>query len=274
MSQSEEQLALSVSDIEASKVILSEKKTKKWQWKEDGELKSRTQTYAEVYYGEEGRKLCFTLSDVKTINGIQTMTKFNSGFMSINLTPEQSQEVRNKLDNVLFKLAYENRVEMMKKGGKISHPSEMRLMFQGFVKEGEEKKDKPGEFWGDQVTAKVPTKRRKQQVIVDDNLCVVEDLGGKPYSWTALDRKGLKEIAIEVDRMIFDKDITVRGSYRLIVPNEVSRPKIVTKRKLQLRNEEPGVSSGPLKKTKTELRERAVGEEGGRAPEAGGETQI
>lgn len=256
MANIEETCAVHVDDISQADLILSDKKIKTWRWLEDGASKSRNQTYAEVYYKKKGTKLIFTFGDVRTIRGIQTSVKFKSGFMSVKLPLGKTEQLR-RLDDLMFKLAFEHRVAMMKKGGKIDHPSQMRLLFQGLVKDGDEKDD--GGKWDDQITCTVPTKRKGQQVIIDDNECVVEDLDGKPYSWTALDGKTIKELAIEVDRMVFDnKGITVRGLFRLIVPDDRTRARVTTKRKLEQTKtvysapDEEDTSPDPTKKSAIE----------------------
>ena len=225
-------IAVHVDEVEEKKVILSECKTKKWTWKEDdGSSKSRTQSYAEVYYGKKGNKLTFTLSDNRTINGIQT-TRFKSAFMSLNLSSEQSAHIKTQLDNLIFQRVFENRATHLKRGTEIEHPSEIRLMYQGIIKKGDLKPDGSGDRWNDQITCTVPTKRKGQQTVVDENLCTIEDLEGRPYAWTALDRKDIKEVCIEVDRIVFAKDIKVVCKFRLIVPNAKTAPRVMTKRKL------------------------------------------
>jgi hypothetical protein len=245
-------LAVNIDEVQTKKLTMSGVLKKVWNWREDGAVKSRTQIYAEVYYAKPKNKFTFTLNDVRTINGIQTSQKFKSGFMSLNLSPEQSAHVRKQVDDCIFQLCFDNRVEMMKKGNKITHPSEMRMMFAGIVKDGDEKNDGSGERWQDQITCTVPTKRKGQQVVVDENVCVVEDLDGKPYSWTGLDQKTLKEVAIEIDRVVFGKEITVRGVYRLVVPDCKTVPRVMTKRKLQQRQESEASSSNPGKEDEGE----------------------
>jgi hypothetical protein len=238
-SQQEEQMAVELEEIESTKIHLSNKKSKTWQWKEDGVLTSRSQTFAEVYYGDGTNKFNFTLENLRTINGIQTKEKHKSGWMSVNLKAEQSAEIRTKVDDPMFQAAFNSRKKMMKKGNKITHPSEMRMMFQGIVKDGAEKQDGSGQCWEDQVTCTIPLKRKAKQLVLDENECVVEDLDGRPYPWTGIDGKRIREAVIEIERMVFGAEITVRAVYRLIVVDEKARPRVITKRKREKRVSPP-----------------------------------
>jgi hypothetical protein len=233
----EEQLAVPIQELRKDQFKLSDKKVKSWNWTDkEGKAHIGSQEFVEVYYGKKQSPLTFSISDVRTINGIQTSNDNKRGFMSVNLKEDQSSEIRKMLDDNLFDMVFENRKELLKHGHKISHPSEIRLMFQGFVKDGDEKHDGTGGRYNDQITCTVPMKRKGQQIIVDDNVCIVEDLDGKPYNWMGLDRQKLKDIVIEVEKIIFGKDISVRGTIRLVVPESKSRPRVVTKRQVDNRS--------------------------------------
>jgi hypothetical protein len=241
MQTQSETMAVELADIDRTKLILSDKLTKKWSWMQDGKMNSGSRDYAEVYYGNTGEKLVIILNDLRTPMGIQTSVKYKTGFMSFKLTTEQSTEIRQKIDEQLFKLVFDKRVSHMKgKGARIQHPSEMRMMFQGLVKDGDPKAEGSAECWPDQITCTVPTKKKGQQVVLDENVCVVEDLDGKPYSWMALDGKLMKEVAIEISEIRIDKEICVKTKIRLLVPDAKTIPRVMTKRKLQQRLEAGG----------------------------------
>jgi hypothetical protein len=239
-------LAIHIDDLQASDFRLSEKKTRTWTWKEDGQPKKREQVYAEVYQGASGTNpLIVNLSDIRTINGVQITARYNSGFMSVNLTDELSRQVRERLDEQLFLLCFERRGELLKQGKKITKPSEMKIMFSGLVKDGDEKPDGTG-CYNDQITCTVPTQKKGQQVVVDPQQCAVEDLEGAPYPTAGVERKALKEVAIQIEKIVFDKEISVRARYRLIVADTKAVPVVMTKRKLAMQSESPP-SGAPAK---------------------------
>jgi hypothetical protein len=248
----------SVSEVNKSDMILSDKKVKSWNWTDkEGKTHAGSQDYAELYYKESGKKMAIALTDVRTINGIQTTNDGKRGFMSINLTDEQSSDIQKKVDDSIFNLVFDQRKDLLKQGNKISHPSEIRLMFKGFIKEGDEKKD--GGRWNDQITVSVPMKKKSNQLVVDDNICSVEDLEGNPYNWMGLDRQKLKDVVIEVEKIVLGKDISLRGVLRMVVPDAKARPRVTTKRKLEQSDkdvsdtrETEDDSNDTLKKVRTE----------------------
>lgn len=225
--------------LEQTKFILGKKETNSWNFMDKATNKKRSgsQTYCEVFYEKPGQKLLFLIEDCKSFSGIQTGNNMKRGFMSLNLKKELSEKVRKAIDTPLFNLAFANRKELMKNGAKIKEPAEMRIIFDGVVVDGKEKTPGSNDYWDDCLTANVPLKRKNQQPVVDDNICTIEDLDGAPYAWTALDGKKLKEVAIEIEKMTFDdKKIRVHCLYRLIVPEEKSAPKVLTKRRLAQRD--------------------------------------
>jgi hypothetical protein len=224
--------AVHVSDIHPSNILLSKKQTKVWKWMEDGQQKKREQVFVDVFYGSPGNKLLLNFNDVRTINGVQITSKFNSGFMSVNLKEELSTQIREAVDNEIFRLCFDRRAELLKQGKKISNPSEMKIMFTGLVKDGDERPD--GGAYDDQITCTVPTKKHGQQVVVDAIECPIEDLDGKAFQSVALERKSIKDLVIEIDKVVFGKEITVRGRYRYIVADTKAVPRVMTKRKLAM----------------------------------------
>jgi hypothetical protein len=158
--------------------------------------------------------------------------------MSVNLKDELSTKIR-EVDNEIFRLCFDRRSDLFKLGSKISTPSEMKIMFAGLVKDGDDRSDGGGKY-DDQITCTVPTKKQGQQVIVNERECPIEDLEGKPLPSIALERKSVKEIVTEVDKIIFAKDISVRGRYRLLVADTKVVPRVMTKRKLDQVDEESG----------------------------------
>ena len=158
--------------------------------------------------------------------------------MSVNLNDIVSAKVRQAVDDRMFHLCFEHRNELMKMGKKITKPSEMKIMFSGLVKDGDEKPDGTGSY-NDQITCTVPTIKKAQQVVVDTQQCAIEDLEGVPYATAGVERKNLKEVAIEIEKIVFDKEISVRGRFRLIVADTKAVPRVTTKRKLAMLSDQP-----------------------------------
>jgi hypothetical protein len=228
-------VAMPIQDLEAEKFMFSEKKIKSWDFKnkKTGKQMKGAQPYVECYYEKPGQKLCFTIENVKSYNGVQTGENLKRGFMSVNLTEDMSKSVKKFVDSVIFQLCFNHRAELVKNGKKITSPAEMRIIYSGCVTEGKDKEDGTGECWQDQLTANVPMKRKGQQSVVDDNLCVIEDLDSKPYAWSALDGVNLREVAVEVEKVTFAEVIRVNMLYRLITPDEKAKPRVTTKRRLE-----------------------------------------
>lgn len=226
-----------VNEIQPDDVKMSTRKENKWNWVENGEMKTRSETYA-LALNSAGQPLKFTLTDVRTVNGIQTGKKFTnkkgSAYMSINLTPEQSAEVKRFIDARLFDLCYANK-NYLKRGNQINHKQQMEMLFTGIVKQGNEKSDGSGDRWPDQITANVPTKIHQKQMVVDEAVCTIEDLNGSPFSWLGLQQTTrLAEVVIEVTKIVFKDTISVRAQYRLITPDTQTVAKVTTQRKRQL----------------------------------------
>lgn len=273
-----EVISIPLNELDPSKFMFSEKKSNSWNFKDKKTGKQRTgsKTYVELYYDKPGQKLSFVLNDVKSFNGIQTTDNFKRGFMSVNLKKEKSEQVRAFVDTPVFNLAFQYRNDLIKGGNKINAPAEMRIIYDGVVVEGKDKPDGSGEKWDDQLTCTVPMKKKGQQPIVDDNLCTVEDLEGRPYAWSAIEGKNLKEVAVEVDKVVFADKIRIQGTYRLIVPEDKAAAKVTTKRRLEQKkrpHSEMEAGSGAEDSGKSSNPPPLENASGANKPSAGGEAK-
>lgn len=220
-----------VDDLRVSELRLSEKKKHTWIWRGGGRPTKREQVYVEVRHGAtESGRLVVRLGNVRTVNGVQITTRYRSGFMSIDLCASLSRQVHEILDDPLFQLCFERRAELARHGKKMATASEMTFLFSGLVTDGGER---PGGLgcYADQITCTVPTTVRGTRVVVDPRHCTIVDLDGTPYSADALRGKDLKEVAIELERIVFDKTISVRARYRRIVVDARAATVVTTKRK-------------------------------------------
>lgn len=226
-------------DLNPEKMLFSEKKRRSWNFtdKSTGEQKQGGENYAFLYYNTPGQKLAFSIKDLRTFQGILTKEgNFKTGSMPCPLTTDKSAEIRKCVDQHILALCYKYKDKLWgAKAKKVLSLEAMMPSYHGVVTDGKEKKENPEETWPDSLFCDVPLKRGKggQQVIVDDNLCQIEDLDEKPYSWTALDGKNLKEVVVEVQKVVFGEVIRVKCMYRLISVDDKVQPKYTTKRRLE-----------------------------------------
>jgi hypothetical protein len=243
-------VALPLKELEPTKFMFSEKKTKSWDFMDQKTKTKRngSKTITHLYYGTPGSKLCFVLNNVKSYQGIQTPESFKKGYIQFTLSKEQSQELKTYLENPVFSLCYQHKNTLIKGGNKIQAPAEMRIIYSGIIKDGKEKSEGSGEYWPDQISLDVPMKKKGQQVTVDDNLCTIEDADNTPYSWSALDGKNIAEVVVQVEEVSFgtaagDK-IRMKGVVKLISVDDKAAPKITTKRRMEQKKRSHAEMSG------------------------------
>ncbi len=232
----EEVVALPLSDLIHTKFMLGPKKIKSWNFKDkvSGKQNTGSQVWSHVYYDQENTPLMFSIDEVKSYSGMQTGKDLKSGFMSVSLQKELSDQIRAKVDTPLFNLAFLHRkTHWGAKGAKVTDPMEMRISYYGVVSDGKEKSPGSEDHYDDSLTANIAMKRTKQQPVVNLDLCSVEDAEGNAFSINALEGKVLKEVVIHVEKIVFALDkIRVHCNYRLIVVDEKAAPKVTTRRRL------------------------------------------
>lgn len=246
-------VALQLSELEAQHFMFSAKQTKKWDFfnKKTNKQTVGSNDFVFVYYGHEHQKLAFVIEDVKTSTGVQTTDSFKRGFMSVSLTPEQSKQVRDAVDKPLRELVWQHRADLVKNGRKMQQQMEMNFLYHGVVTDGKEKKDKEGNLqrgadgqpqcWNDSITADIPMKKKNQSPVVDENECQIVDPSDRPYAYTSLAGKTMKEVVVQVDKVVFSDKIRVHCSFKLIVPADDSSNcvKYTTKRRLEAGHSTP-----------------------------------
>jgi hypothetical protein len=230
---------------ELGSFILSGKKERKWQWIEHGVLKKGGETFVKVYSSGTNTELLVSITGVRT-GGIHTSeSKGARGFMSINLTEDQSALIKTKIDKPLQELIFPRKDELLnpRHADRIKNPTDLSIIFNGLVREGGIKDSDTKERWPDQITASIPMMKRNKKgkpPSLDDSLLTVEDLDGNPFPWKDVGNVGnLAEVVLEITKVTFDTkgNISVRGTFRYIAVDAKAIPKITTKRKLgQLNN--------------------------------------
>ena len=257
----QQMVALPVTELQPSQFMFSPKQTKSWDFLDKSKNKRMTGShdFVELWYKEQGEKLAFVLENVKTTSGIQTTDRFNRGFMSINLEPAVSALVRKHVDDIVFAMVFQHREDLLKNGRKINQLAEIKFLYKGVVQDGKEKVDKDTKvaikgqdgkpaYWSDSITGDIAFKKGKNGPVVDENVCQIVDLNDRPYAWSSLSGKVLREVVVEVDKVVFgaDSKIKVHCTYRCIVPNEVGSggAKYTTKRRLEAAAQEPAEGGG------------------------------
>jgi hypothetical protein len=237
----------SVQDLNGSLVALTPKKTLEYNF---GDAMNRI-SFTEAFYNDPSgtRKLAFALTDVKSYKGIQLskQSKKPSGYIMLSLTPEQSALIREKVDEVIFENIFTHRVTLIKDGRNIQDKLEIRRMYKGLVKPGDEKPDAPGTYWQDSVILGVPMKKDGPQVVVDSTLCEVTDMCGTDYGWSAMGGKMLDEVCVEIDRIrLDDTAFKLKATCRYIVVKDKAEPKFTSKRRLNTMQGDENVAKVPI----------------------------
>ncbi len=228
-------------------------------------LRSTKKTrHFEVYYPKQGQKLTFALQNVQTGQGIMT-SKWGKLFMSLKLTDEQAQMLRNTVDAAILELIFQNRAKIFEGGREANVKSalELQLLYTGIVQDGKAKDENPDEKWPDEIIASVPSKKLKGGAL--EPLGVqIQDADGREYDWRMVQgRMKLCEVVVMVDKVAIDDKIKPNLSYRIIAVDDTAMPKIVTKR-LGLKTKAPpsytAASSAPLGDMHSDLSQSAVEE--------------
>jgi hypothetical protein len=181
------------------------------------------------------------MEDVRINSGIQTSAKYpNLMLLSGSLTEEQSKLLREKIEDRIAELLFEVRHQFLKGYGgisKLKQPSDLLILMRSLVTEGQPKGDGTDDKYNDQITTTVPSKKQNKQVVVNTDVCTIEDINGKPYAWAGMGATTLKEMAFSINKISYSEQIKYATEARIIVPSETSREKVTTKRKLELTKE-------------------------------------
>lgn len=223
-------------DLDPSKIIISGKKMYTYNFKDKttGQMTSASQPYVEVYYGQPGQKLQFLLPDMISYGGIAKASQ-KKAFMGFSLKKEMSDLIKQKIHAPIITQLFSN---IRTLAPSKDYPQKMFLEhdFRGMVQKGNVRDENTGERWNDSMPCNVMMKKVQGQWTIDDNLCQVEDLDGKPYSWTALGGKNLAEVIVEVEKMklLPDKGFSFNVFVRGIVSEEKAAPKVISQRRRRM----------------------------------------
>jgi hypothetical protein len=236
MSGQEEIVAVDIEEFDPEKMQISAVQTKKWSYKNDqGVQCNGSYPWVEVWYEKPKQAICVLLNDVRTNNGIQTSTKYNMLFMSMNLTDEQSTALKEKIDNRIAELLFSVKKEFLKGCptlAQMKKPSDLAILMRPVVQAGQPKDDGTEDCYNDQITVSVPSKKENKQVVVNKEVCTISDINGKPYAWAGISGQ-LKEMAFGITMIKYDEQIKINTEARIITPADAAKAKVTTKRKLE-----------------------------------------
>jgi Mor family transcriptional regulator len=251
-------VAVPLSEFDVSKLTFSEIKNREWSWKDSsGKEITKKTTFVNVQY-DGGNGLYLTLPEgSRTNGGVRVSQNYKNGFMSLNLSETQASELK-AVDEAFGDLIFANVAKMLPSKVKmLSSRKFLDVLFRAMVQSGGVKgtgNDGKAEYWPDQLTATVPTKRVKQQVSVDPLSITIEDRNGIPVASDQIAGKTFKEVVIHVDTVKIEPDsIRLQCTYRYLVVDEVAIQKVVTRRKVDQRvqlakktnSEQPSQSINP-----------------------------
>jgi hypothetical protein len=216
-------------DGETTSVFISEKKIRTWMSKNGG----GSQEYSDVWSNKElTEPLSFALSDVRTFGGIRT-NKYNTLFVSFNLSAEQSKRIKKIVGEPLFNLIYDNKHNLLKNASKIKSKEVLEAQWSGVVQDGAMKPDGSGDCYSDQITGTVEHKKVGKQVIPHPDKISIVDLSENDYSWASLDGE-MKEVIFEITKVTYKNgEVRPRLFVRRIVPNQQAAKKFSTKRTMK-----------------------------------------
>lgn len=217
-----------------------------------------SKNFAHAMYGPN--KLAFAIEDIKRGKGIVVKDE-KSAYMMLSLTAEQSAKVRKYVDDVIFDIIWSRRTDLVQgpKVHKMTEPMQLRSNYNGIVRDGKPKIDKTTkvplksadgspQFWADSITLNIPMAKGQ----VDTKKVRIVDLKDRPYAWTSLEDKDLKEVVMEVSEVSFTPtgDIYVKCVAKCIVPNEegVGDVSYTTRRQAELLSEKPKTEPAPVSK--------------------------
>lgn len=255
-------------EIDATKVTCGERQSKPYSFPKDGKQIDGTKYWIELKY--DGHALSFSLQNMKSSQGLKVEDN-RRGWMSMNLKKETSQDVRENVDDAILRLILKNASSL---GANFTWGREknltidmLRMLYKPIAKPGNEKKDKPGECWEDQVTGNLDLRKGTGgQVEIDQSQCKVEDSEGMPYLYLALENRPFDEVVLHVPRVILSNNsIKPEVYYRLIVLNSKPPPTFTTKRRLEHKEAPTAASSSSADAPPRAAPAPAVSEESGRA---------
>lgn len=225
-------------DLDPSKISISGKKMYTYNFKDKttGQMTSASQPYVEVYYGQPGQKLQFLLPDMISYGGIAKASQ-KKAFMGFSLKKEVSDLIKQKIHEPIITQLFNNLRSLVPNNiDEFPEKQFLKLRFKGMVQKGKVRDQNTGECWNDSLACNVMMKKTQGQWTIDDNLCQVEDLDGKPYSWTALGGKNLAEVIVEVEKMklLPDKGFSFNVFVRGIVSEEKAAPKVISQRRRRM----------------------------------------
>jgi hypothetical protein len=224
-------------------LLLSEKQIKTWNFTKDGKLVSGKKEWVSLLVkniatGVTG-PFYLTLANLKTYKGAQ-ISQYDTIFISVVGSEELLSTVRSYIDSQIYNLLFHKRYELLPGADRFTSPKELAFVLPScVVRRGELKKDAndPTARYGDSMIFGIPSKKTSSGVVVDTNLCTIEDPDGGLFSWEQLAGKDC-EVSIGIDIRFSGAKIDVNCTSRSIVPNATSIPKVLSSARLKRRTQD------------------------------------
>jgi hypothetical protein len=233
-------LAVPIAEFDISKLKLSEVQQREWSWTDaTGLRQTKKKTFVNVNYNDKSGLYLSLPEGSRTNGGVKVSQNYKTGFMSLNLSENHSSELRS-VDAAFGDLIFANAAKLLPSKVKmLQSRNVIDVLMRGLVQNGGIKGtgiSGETEYWQDQITATIPTKRFKQQCSVDLKSLTIEDRNGVPIASDQLAGKTFKEVVLHVQSLNIEPDtVRLQCSYRYLVVDEVAIQKVVTRRKLEQR---------------------------------------
>jgi len=224
-------VATEMEDVDPKLVTVGEKSTRSWDFK-DKEQKpiSGSQTTCPPYYN--GKKFFVSLSNLKSNSGIWQPKDGKGKFGAVSVVfatdaDKNNELVKKMLDVPIRAALWEKRATYLPR--KCTSEVMLEALYNGLLTQGRAKKDGSG-YYPDSIMLSVPWKKGAP----DSELCIIEDEGGKPWSWMTLAGKTLSEVVIELEAVVLsDKECKLKAVLRVLTVAGAVPPKITSKRKAE-----------------------------------------
>ncbi len=240
-------VAVELNDLKpggAYELLLSDKHIKTWNFKgkDDKQVNGRKE-WVEMMVkhlptGSVG-PLYLTITGVKTFKGAQ-VSKYDTIFICIAAQEDVMAAIRAYVDSAIYRLLYLRRYELLANAERFNSPDQVAFVLPNCVVNRGALKDPNnplGDRYSDSMIFGMPSQKTAGGTVVDKNICVIEDPNGNPFPWDQLVAKELQEITIGVE-IVLGAKLKVSCMVRSVVPNAISVPRVISRRKLDQRQRE------------------------------------
>ncbi len=216
-----------------------------------------SQTLFHIKMGDGTTNFMATLANMSSRFGPQPTKDGKTVLMQLDLYEEKKIAEHQAYDDALRRLVFDHKLKCLKGTTLLEILSDVNQLninnFSGLIKRGKAKDENDmskGRYLSIQFILPT-TKTSKGQLLIDPNLCPVEDKNGKPFfnyqsfEWmTALMNKKYSEVILQLEKAVV-KDGTIKMTWvaRKLVVDEEQIAQPVTSKKRTLTQEAPEASA-------------------------------